>query len=67
MDITQKLIAAGVKNLRAYGYPNCDEHNICTDVIYRGFFRSMLKDNKGHSAQVDAAIDDLLARCDAAA
>lgn len=27
-----KLIAAGVKNLRAYGYPECDKDNILTEA-----------------------------------
>jgi hypothetical protein len=61
----EKLIAAGVKNLRAYGYPQCDKANILTDQIYRAFFVSMLKDNKGKAgAAVDKAIDNLLARCE---
>jgi hypothetical protein len=60
MDIKAKLIAAGVKNLKAYGYPAADENNILTDQIYSGFFRSMLNDNKGNGEAIDAAIDELL-------
>ena len=30
-----KLIKAGVSNLREFGYPNCDEVNILTDEIYK--------------------------------
>ena len=57
-----KLIAAGVKNLRAYGYPDCNAENILTDMIYREFFASMLRDNKGKGgAEADQAIDELLA------
>ena len=59
-----KLIEAGVKNLHAYGYLSCDKVNILTDMIYRAFFASMLKDNKGKAgAAVDRAIDNLLAKC----
>lgn len=62
-----KLIEAGVKNLQAYGYPGCNKDNILTDEIYRAFFASMLKDNKGKSGDAaDMAIDDLLAKCEAA-
>lgn len=59
-----KLIAAGVKNLHAFGYPDCDKDNILTDQIYRAFFASILKDNKGKAGDaVDKAIDSLLAKC----
>jgi hypothetical protein len=62
-----KLIAAGVKNLHEYGYPECNKANILTDKIYRAFFASMLKDNKGKAgATVDKAIDSLLAKCEGA-
>jgi|GEM_PF-5392807 len=56
------LIAAGVKNLKEYGYPEVNETNILIDPIYSAFFRSMLRDNKGHGAAVDKAIDSLLAK-----
>lgn len=56
----KELIAAGVRNLKEFGYPKVDEKNILTDPIYSAFFRSMLRDNKGHSAEVDKAIDKLL-------
>jgi hypothetical protein len=66
MMIERKLIEAGVKNLRAYGYPECDKDNILTDRIYSAFFASMLKDNKGKAGDaVDAVIDSLLAKADA--
>lgn len=62
-----KLIAAGVANLREYGYPDCDKDNILTDRIYKAFFASMLEDNKGKAgASVDRAIDELLAKCKSA-
>ena len=58
------LVSAGVKNLREFGYPACNEQNILTDMIYSRFFVSMLKENKGHDKEIDAAIDELLAVCD---
>ena len=63
----ENLIAAGVKNLHAFGYPECDKANIVTDQIYKAFFASMLKDNKGKAGTaVDRAIDNLLAKCEGA-
>lgn len=56
-----KLISAGVRNLHEFGYPKCDKNNIITDPIYKEFFASMLRDNKGHGAAADEAIDELLA------
>lgn len=53
------LIKAGVRNLQEYGYPQVSADNILTDLIYSGFFKSMLEDNRGHG--VDAEIDALLA------
>lgn len=32
--VREYLIAAGVKNLREFGYPSCDASNILTDEIY---------------------------------
>jgi len=60
-----RLIEAGVKNLKIYGYPECNKDNILTDQIYKAFFVSMLKDNKGNGAAIDKAIDELLAVCEA--
>lgn len=50
------LIKAGVKNLREFGYPDCDEANILTDAVYSVFFDSMLKENmgKGFDKQIKA-------------
>lgn len=58
-----KLIANGVKNLKEYGYPDCNKDNILTDEIYKGFFVSMLKDNKGVQQNLDKTIDGLLKEC----
>lgn len=41
----QKIIKQGVKNLREYGYPSCNEENILTDMIYSKFFLIILRDN----------------------
>jgi hypothetical protein len=61
MNLTQnKLIAAGVKNLKQFGYPDVNKDNILTDAIYSRFLLSMLEDNKGHG--VDADIDALIAQ-----
>lgn len=65
-DYRNKLLAAGVKNLKAFGYPSVSETNILTDPVYSAFFESMLNDNKGHSGGLDDAIDGLLGEIKAA-
>ena len=61
IEIRVKLIAAGVKNLITFGYPEVNQENILTDEVYKAFFESMLEDNIGQSnAQVDAVIAVLL-------
>ena len=60
--IEQKLIENGIKNLKEFGYPNVNKENIFTDLIYSQFFKSMLEDNKGYKADIDTAIDNLLAK-----
>ena len=57
----EKLIAAGVKNLREFGYPHCTADNILTDEVYKAFFKHMLEENKGQRSDVDEAIEALLA------
>jgi hypothetical protein len=57
--IKAKLIENGVKNLKTFGYPDCDKDNILTDKIYSRFFKGMLEDNKGHG--FDAEIESILA------
>ncbi|HQR98132.1 MULTISPECIES: hypothetical protein [unclassified Polaromonas] len=59
-DYRNKLIKNGVKNLKTFGYPEVNEINILTDLIYKAFFRSMLEDNLGSSAGIDEAINELL-------
>ena len=60
MNTKENMISAGVRNLKEFGYPQCDKENILTDDIFKAFFASMLKDNKGHGADTDKAIDELL-------
>jgi len=57
-EIKQKLLEAGVKNLKEFGYPSVDTENILTDMIYSGFFKGMLEDTieaGGNLTVVDAA------------
>jgi hypothetical protein len=54
------LIRAGVANLKEYGYPSVTQENILTDMIFKMFFVSMLKDNLGKSAAHDEEINKLL-------
>jgi hypothetical protein len=58
--LENQLIAAGVNNLKEFGYPFCDAENILSDAIYSQFFVGMLEGNKGMSPSIDAAIDALL-------
>lgn len=60
----KKIIANGVKNLKEYGYPDCNEENILTDDIYKDFFISMLKDNLGVHSEIDKVINGLLKECE---
>lgn len=60
-DIRNKLIAAGVRNLKEFGYPAVTADNILTEVLFARFFRSMLEDNLGNGAAHDKEINVLLA------
>jgi hypothetical protein len=63
LTIKEKLIEAGIKNLKEYGYPHVTKENILTDEVYSAFFQSMLNDNKGQGGkEVDNAIDVLLSQ-----
>lgn len=53
------LIAAGVRNLREFGYPTANHTNILTSDVFKRFFASMLKDNLGQDS--DVTIKALLA------
>lgn len=60
LTVREHLLAAGVKNLREFGYPDCTAENILTDLIYRQFFVSMLRDNYGQDSRADVEIAKLL-------
>ena len=62
IEMKDKLIAEGVKNLHEFGYPGCTASNILTDGIYKAFFARMLEDNKGQRDDIDKVIDELLAQ-----
>lgn len=55
-----KLITAGIKNLKTFGYPKVNAENIIADPLYSAFFKSMLEENKGHGEDIDKAIDGIL-------
>jgi hypothetical protein len=57
----EQLIAAGIRNLKEYGYPAVSAENILTDQIYGAFFKGMLEDNLGKSDTADEAIKALIA------
>lgn len=59
MDIRAKLIEAGLRNLRDYGYEYVTADNILTDAVYSRFFLSMLRDNLGQG--FDKPINGLIA------
>lgn len=64
-EIKSKLLAAGVKNLKDFGYPHVTTENILTDEVYSEFFKSMLKENKGQSTrQVDTVMEGLIKQID---
>jgi hypothetical protein len=58
--IRQALIENGVKNLREFGYPECNAKNIFTDDIYALMFVGMLNDNKGKNDIIDREIESIL-------
>jgi hypothetical protein len=62
VSVRDRLISAGVKNLKEFGYPGCTKDNILTDYVYKRFFISMLKDNLGKGA--DTEINQLLKELD---
>ncbi len=60
-QIKNKLIQAGIKNLKEFGYPYVNNENILSDLVYASFFKSMLEENKGQSISlVDECIDELI-------
>lgn len=61
MSTRDKLIVAGVHNLKEFGYPEVTEKNILTDQIYKAFFKSVLEDNlsKGADKEIKAPLKEL--------
>ena len=59
--IRAKLLSAGVKNLKEFGYPGVTAENILTDSVYSRFFKSMLEDNlgKGLDGHVNALLEEV--------
>lgn len=51
-DLKRILIKNGIKNLKEYGFPQVNQENIITDMIYSGFFKSMLKDAKADAVEI---------------
>ena len=65
-QIKNKLIEAGVRNLKAFGYPDISKDNILTVPIFSMFFKSMLEDECNSSTlkkypNIDKARKELLA------
>lgn len=59
--IRARLISAGVRNLKEFGYPSVDAKNILVDPVFKPFFISMLEDNtgQGFDKQINALIAEL--------
>ncbi|MDA8175704.1 hypothetical protein A6M27_12905 [Acidithiobacillus thiooxidans] len=64
MKIREKLIRAGVRNLKEFGYSNVNPDNILTDTVFAAFFKSMLEDNLGNGDAADRIIHGLIAEID---
>ena len=57
----EHLIAAGVRNLKEFGYPAVTTENIMTDQVYRRFFKAMLEGNLGDPRFNDGQLRALIA------
>jgi len=55
MTIREKLINAGLRNLKEFGYPAVTSENILTDFIYSRMFKSMLEEHRG-TGKVEAEL-----------
>jgi hypothetical protein len=53
----KKLIEAGIRNLKDFGYPNVTAENILTDMIYSQLFKRMLEQSKEEQSHNQALID----------
>ncbi len=60
MNIREQLINNGVKNLKEFGYPDCNSENIMEHMILKTFFISMLQENLGKNKEIDIVINELL-------
>jgi len=61
-----KIIAAGVANLKEFGYPSVDKDNILTDYIYSSFFKQMLEGNLGDPVHDQDVLKEIIASIDSA-
>jgi hypothetical protein len=61
--IKDRLILAGVRNLKEFGYPTVTKENILTDYVFSQFFLAMLQDNRGSNELINKAIDELIEVC----
>lgn len=60
-EVRKRLIQAGIRCFKGYGYPDVDDKNIINNMIYSAFFSSMLNDNLGAAGpHVDTEIKVLL-------
>lgn len=55
-----RIISAGVANLKAFGYPKVDKDNILTDRIYGAFFLSMLEENLKSAGEYNNLSEEIL-------
>jgi hypothetical protein len=61
----EKLIEAGIRGLKEFGYPCVTKENILTDDIYKIFFIRMLegtKEDAHYDNRIVGACDSLLSR-----
>jgi hypothetical protein len=59
-QIRERLLKAGVTNLKEFGYPEVTTETILTDPIYKEFFKEMLEENLGHEQRIDDVINQIL-------
>jgi hypothetical protein len=59
-SVRRALVLSGVKQLKDYGYPKCDERNILTDRIYAAFFSKMLEGTAEDKAAPKTVRDNAL-------
>lgn len=53
-----RLIEAGVRNLKDFGYKDVNEKNIFTDYVYAAFFKSMLEGTIEDAGKMPSAYRD---------